>query len=172
MKKLWIMIAIVISLLAVVIAVQAYNGILHEENDVANYLTADSEFTYAASIFLPERVDLVTSQVSDYVHGRYNRGTEYLYFTVSYSPSQYEAAKEFARNRLELAWKEYAAYGYGETFLLNDREFQCCTVYVEKDYAYAYHASDDDYTITYLFLTDSNLEYMSVVDFMELYTKK
>ena len=171
MKKVWIILAVIVCLFLVFLAVLAYNGILHEDTDFSNYLEAGSDFNSAASVFLPGRDFFTNAQISDYVHGRYNNGTEYLYFTVQYSQAQYTEAKMFAENRMELAWEEYASFGYGESFSLNNHKFLCCTVRIDKDYAYAYYASDETHTITYLFLTDSQLEFMSVVDYMESYKK-
>ena len=171
MKKRWIVLAAVVSLFFVLLVVRTYYGILHEDTDFSSYLEEDSDFNGAASVFLPEKDAFVNAQVSDYVHGRYNNGTEYLYFIVHFPESQYTEAKAFAENRMELAWEEYASFGYGESFSLNDQKFLCCTVRIDKDYAYAYCASDETHTITYLFLTDFQLEFMSVVDYMESYKK-
>ena len=167
MKK-WIIAALVVVLCiaGTYFGWQAYRHILTESTDFGKYLTEDTPFDKAAAVFLPAKEDLAGYEISSYAHGSYPDGREYIWLQVDCGTQNSELVNA-AKAKMEMAREEYASYPNGDQFLLNGLNFRCCTVYLDRDYGYAY--AEEGNTLYLLFLTDPDLEYMDITSVIKLY---
>ena len=165
-KRIITIIAVVVCVVGVYWGWQAWHNLCTENTNFEDYLSEDTVFDKAAAVFLPAKEDLAGCEISRYAHGSYPDGREYIWIQVDCSTQNSELVN-VAKAKMEMAREEYASYPNGDQFLLNGLNFRCCTVYLDKDYGYAY--AEEGNTLYLLFLTDPDLEYMDITSVIKLY---
>lgn len=167
----WYLLIAIILILPLSICKYYYN-IETEDHDLTNYLNGGTSFYDAAAEFLPTKDELQCADNIEYTHKSWKTGREYIYLAINYDASMYNLITEHMQQTYESNLRRYSGSPHYcteyEPFLLNGHSYRCCDIVLDGEYyAIAYSLCEDNYAISIVFLSDSNLASMSVADILK-----